>query len=78
MSDGVSFSMFANRRSFNLRPVLNRMVSAYVERLEHHVRENIPCWEHRFEEETFRRMATLPHATVAQCDDVYPQAIRDS
>lgn len=52
---------------------LNRMVTRYVERLEHHVRESIPAWQHWFEEEAFARMATLPEGTLAERYEIGPR-----
>ena len=48
------------------RQDLNRMVGTYVQRLEQHVRANIPCWQHWFERDAFGRMASLPQGTLSE------------
>lgn len=56
------------------RQDMNRMVRHYVDRLEHHVRENIPCWQHWFEPDAFARMASLPQGTLAERYEIGPHA----
>lgn len=43
---------------------IERMVVQYVRRLEHHVRENIACWQHWFEAEALETMERWPERSL--------------
>jgi predicted LPLAT superfamily acyltransferase len=52
---------------------IERMIGRYVGRLEHHLRDNIPCWQHWFEEEALVTMANLPSGSLADRYDLGPR-----
>lgn len=43
---------------------IQRMVTEYARRLEEHVRANIPCWQHWFEEEALDTMEHWPEQSL--------------
>jgi len=45
---------------------VRKKVAAYVKRLEYHLLENIPCWEHWLIENTLDTMATWPQKSLTE------------
>ena len=52
------------------RDDVERMVALYAQRLERHVRANVPCWQHWFEADALATMARLPEQSLAERYDV--------
>ena len=52
--------------ALDTREDVERMVRHYAQRLEHHVRRNIACWQHWFEEAALDTMASLPERSLAE------------
>ena len=52
--------------SLGTRADVERMVGCFVQRLEHRVREGVPCWQHWFEEDALGQMAALPDTPLEE------------
>ena len=53
-------------KSENPKQDLEVMVEKYVRRLEYHVGQNIPCWEHWLHDSTLDKMAKLLNASISE------------